>query len=77
MHSDIQKYRFLSNSISFGNLRNNKIMKISQKCMERKSMSIRPQLPAEFAQMTGKLASITDKVGSNDRKTWPDWPQGA
>ena len=52
-------------------------MKISQKCMERKSMSIRPQLPAEFAQMTGKLASITDKVGSNDRKTWPDWPQGA
>ena len=45
--------------------------------MGRKSMSIWPQIPTKSARMTGKLAWITDKVRTNDRKTWPDWPQGA
>ena len=36
-----------------------------------------PKYRQSSRQWPESLATITDKGGSNDRKTWPDYPQGA
>ena len=78
---DYMEYNLIFRNIyfcwSFGNLENIRSCKYLKDVWKENLWACGPNYLHSSRKWPESLASITDKNGSNDQKTWPDYPQGA